>query len=61
MNTYYITTGIRKMEKPESVHVFLPYGKKPLLAVIDGKKSAFLPISRKVAEVLIAEGYSYGD
>jgi len=31
----YITSGIRKMKKPESVHVFLPNGERPLLSVID--------------------------
>jgi hypothetical protein len=57
----YITSGIRKMKKPESVHVFLPNGERPLLSVIDNENSAMLPISRRVAEVLIAEGYPYGD
>jgi len=62
IRTYtYITNGIRKLKKPESVTVFLPNGKKPLLAVIENGNPTLLPISRKVAEVLISEGYSYGD
>lgn len=56
-----ITKGVRKLDKPQNVQVQLTPSKKAMLVVVyaDGQ-SLTLPISKKVAEVLIANGTSYG-
>jgi len=56
-----ITRSVRKLEKSEGVYVFLPNGGKTSLSVIESGDCRLLPISRKVAEVLIANGMAYGD
>jgi hypothetical protein len=56
-----ITEGVRKLPKPQSVQVGLTPGfKQTVLNVVhqDGTAES-LPISKKVAETLIAKGMSY--
>ena len=57
-----ITKGVRKLRKPQCVHVFLDHNthKTSLSVVHHDGTTAMLPISRKVAEVLIARGMGYG-
>jgi len=53
-----ITKGIRILKKPDVVTVIV--GPKPELAIYERGDTRVLPISRKVAEVLIANGMNYG-
>jgi hypothetical protein len=57
----HITDGIRKLPKPQVISVCIPPGwKKTALFVLDSNgKSEVYPISKKVAEVLIANGITY--
>lgn len=55
-----ITKGVRKAPKPDHMTVCLPPGfRRCWLAVTDGRDICLLPISKAVAEALIADGMDY--
>lgn len=57
-----ICNGIRRIQPPDGVQVVTNSNRQilgPRLAVIEGGDTRLLPISREVAEVLIAYGFSY--
>ena len=56
-----ITRGVRQIEKAEAIRVQVGYNRQPTLNVEEYGDTRCLPISRVVAEVLIAWGISYGD
>ncbi len=63
-----ITRGVRIIEKPDTVSIRIEsrlcgrrYIPCPFLDVIEGGDTRSLPITVRVAEVLIANGMSYGN
>ncbi len=55
-----ITKGVRQLPKSDGISVCLPPGfKRCLLSVVVDYEVRSLPISKAVAEVLIAEGFAY--
>ncbi len=57
-----IAKGVKRIPKPQYIQVILPssrFRKCSLNVVYKDNSSAILPISKKVAEVLIANGFSY--
>lgn len=57
-----ITKGIRKLYAPDSpLQVCVPGDGPPCLYVTRYGNTETLPISRRVAEELIAAGFSYGN
>ena len=58
--TGHITRTVRELCKAEDVSVCLTPGfVKTVLSVTENGDIRMLPISRKVAEVLIAQGFAY--
>ena len=64
MEKKFVANGIRELEQPDfkpCVFLDMNHNARPYLAVVDADGSTrLLRISKKVAEVLIAIGYSYG-
>lgn len=60
MATHNVTKGVRKLSKPQDVSIHFGKNGRPCLAVTyhNGEHAAFL-ISKRVAEVLIANGIAY--
>ena len=59
-STHCITRGIRQIEKPDHISVGLPPGNEvPTLFVTTNGNTHGIPLTNELAEVLIAEGYSY--
>lgn len=56
-----VTKGVRRIKKPDALMVNVPRGENPYLCVVENGDCRRLPISKKVAEVLIARGMTYGD
>jgi hypothetical protein len=54
-----ISRDVRRIEKPDNVSVQV--SSQPKLVVLEYGDVRCLPISRRVAEVLIACGFNYGD
>lgn len=56
-----ITQGVQKIQRPDWLQVHFDTGNnsKPSLMVGENGNTRSLPISKKVAEVLIATGASY--
>lgn len=61
VKTGMISDGIRNIGRADYVHVLLHDGKRPVLSVTEHADTRLLPISRQVAEVLIARGMGYGN
>lgn len=59
-NGSIITRGVRQIAKADDISVCLPPGfRRCWLSVSENADSRLLPISRAVAEVLIAWGFAY--
>ena len=55
-----INAWIKDLKKPDRPVTILIHGDKQSLVVTRGGNSELLPISARVAEELIADGFSYG-
>lgn len=61
INAGEVTKGIRHLKKPQNVSILIDAQSRPSLEVTSWESENFsLPISKAVAEVLIANGMSYG-
>ncbi len=54
-----ISRGVREIEKPDNVGITIDFNGRCRLDVLENGDSRGLPISQKVAEVLIALGFSF--
>lgn len=56
-----VTRGIRSLGKADTLYVQVGPDRQPTLNATEQGDTRRIPISRAVAEVLIAYGLSYGD